>query len=739
MISQAGIQNVEKSEGLTESTFRIKTNAKAFQILSSGLYSDKIRAILRELSANAYDSHIEAGNTNPFEVNLPNDMEPYFYIRDYGTGISHHNILHIYTTYFDSTRSNSNEMVGMMGLGSKSPLAYTDSFSVTSWHGGMKRIYNVYVNENGIPAITTMVETPSEEPNGLEVKFPVKTGDITNFRNRAATVFSNFRIVPKITGQTVSIVKQEYFLQRPNWGLRKNNKVDYHNGARAIMGNIAYPLDYPDSNLTEIQKAIMNTDIDINFPIGELDVSASRESLSYDKSTKENICKRLDQIATEIQQEIVSELEKCKCLWDARLMVYQLAAGAYSKLNNFLRNSKVSLTWNGVDLFKDNSLGTINISGIAEKIEGTMWAPPRSYGRRRKAVSNLIHYMPIQDNLEIFVHDGCKHTELRIKKHFETPSSNGDSNKPLLVVLRSHTPDGLSELKKIVGMLETTEFKKLSDLPFDPIIRTQNYEYNPKNAAKILLWNEKYSDSEPSRGWDKTTIDLAAGGVYVPIERYEISLNNHRKSTLRYVGVCKQLCGIMGIGFPIIYGVKSRELENMEKRTNWQTLQAYMETTCKTYLADLTTISTIKYQKFFGQSADHIFTYDSEVHGKRNMFKHILRQRIDLSFVKELEPLTTILQNINDLGENFEHLDEYLIFLFGHDYQTLLNVEMVLSEDETNTIKNLAHEAVRYVMENYPMIGIIMGSAGAIHENKKHIVAEYIDMIERNKASLTVG
>lgn len=40
--------------------FRIRNSAKAFNILSSGLYANKIRAIIRELSCNAVDSHVAA-------------------------------------------------------------------------------------------------------------------------------------------------------------------------------------------------------------------------------------------------------------------------------------------------------------------------------------------------------------------------------------------------------------------------------------------------------------------------------------------------------------------------------------------------------------------------------------------------------------------------------------------------------------------------------------------------------
>ena len=113
--------------------FRIRNSAKAFNILSSGLYANKIRAIIRELSCNAVDSHVAAGKQDtPFDVHLPNQLDPTFRIRDYGTGLTHDQVLNIYTTYFESTKTESNQFIGALGLGSKSPFSYTDNFTVTA-------------------------------------------------------------------------------------------------------------------------------------------------------------------------------------------------------------------------------------------------------------------------------------------------------------------------------------------------------------------------------------------------------------------------------------------------------------------------------------------------------------------------------------------------------------------------------------------------------------------------------
>src|ERR1041385_7824447 len=94
-------QNVIVSAGLPESTkFRIKSSAKAFQILSSSLYPDPVKAIIRELGTNAADSHIAAGKREvPFSVQLPSTLAPEFVIRDFGTGISPDRVMTVYRTY----------------------------------------------------------------------------------------------------------------------------------------------------------------------------------------------------------------------------------------------------------------------------------------------------------------------------------------------------------------------------------------------------------------------------------------------------------------------------------------------------------------------------------------------------------------------------------------------------------------------------------------------------------------
>ena len=152
--------------------FRIRNSAKAFKILSDGLYSNKIKAIIRELSCNAVDSHIAAKKEDvPFEVHLPTILEPYFSVRDYGVGLDGNQVTSIYTTYFESTKTDSNDYIGALGLGSKSPFSYTENFTVTAIKAGTKRIYSAFITDAGIPCVAEMSTELTDEDNGVEVVF----------------------------------------------------------------------------------------------------------------------------------------------------------------------------------------------------------------------------------------------------------------------------------------------------------------------------------------------------------------------------------------------------------------------------------------------------------------------------------------------------------------------------------------------------------------------------------------
>ena len=304
--------------------FRIRNSAKAFNILSSGLYANKIRAIIRELSCNAVDSHVAAGKADtPFDVHLPNSLEPHFSIRDYGTGLSHEQVTNIYTTYFESTKTNSNDFIGALGLGSKSPFSYTDNFTVTAIKDGRKGIYTAFINEQGVPSIALMMEEQTTDPAGVEVRFAVTDRyDFDKFRQEARYVYEYFKLRPVISGS------QNFEFKDPAY--KETNiipGVHYAGDGRnsyAIMGNIKYPIEVPNADQAlDGLHGLLACGLVMEFNIGELDFQASREGLSYIPETIQSIKAKLVALNAQLAIHIASEADKIENLWERALYLSQ--------------------------------------------------------------------------------------------------------------------------------------------------------------------------------------------------------------------------------------------------------------------------------------------------------------------------------------------------------------------------------------------------------------------------------
>jgi hypothetical protein len=330
------LHNAVKDEAILSNVsnlgeFRIRNSAKAFNILSSSLYANKVRAIIRELSTNALDSHVAAKNPEPFVVHLPSALEPWFSVRDYGTGLSHDQVTTIYTTYFESTKTDSNDFVGALGLGSKSPFGYTENFSVTAVKDGIKNIYSAFLNDEGLPSIALMSTAATDEPNGVEVQFAVKNGDYSSFHNEARYVYRWFSQKPSFAHEFImDELKVEFEDQNIVPGVHSREKSGRLVHSYAIMGNILYPISVPEAeqHFGPLQR-LLNCNLFIEFEIGELDFQPSREGLSYIPQTIAAIKRKLEAVGSTIDGLLTKEADQITNQW---LLADYLSKKGESKL-----------------------------------------------------------------------------------------------------------------------------------------------------------------------------------------------------------------------------------------------------------------------------------------------------------------------------------------------------------------------------------------------------------------------
>lgn len=313
--------------GFTETTnFTIAATGKAFRNLMDGLYSRKIEAAVREICTNAYDSHTAAGTPlRKFHVQLPELGAPVFMVRDYGVGMPHEQVMRRYSTLFDSTKDQSDEEVGMLGLGSKSPFAYTDGFTLRCYDGQERRTYACYLGNGGVPTISVADVSLCLEPRGVEVSFPVKLEDLSKFRTAAVRVLKGFPSVP--TGLPDSVTSQLNTVPRhygAGWAVVPVDYLTKESKIWALQGCVYYPVDVTQITdnadelnvFTNLQNAIL-----LEFPVGSLEFTPGRETLSYTESTVFNLRYHWRKFRDEVDVLFEESLRGATTDWERCLLV----------------------------------------------------------------------------------------------------------------------------------------------------------------------------------------------------------------------------------------------------------------------------------------------------------------------------------------------------------------------------------------------------------------------------------
>lgn len=499
---------IERISTTIERQFTIKATGKAFRILSSGLYKDKILAIVRELSCNAYDAHIAAGcKQRPFDVHLPNQFEPFFSVRDYGPALSPNQIETVFTTYFESTKTDSNDQIGGLGLGCKSPLSYVDSFNVISRYEGVKRTYTVFFDEGDTPSIIQMSEEDitgdNWEANGLEVKLPVRSDGFYDFRRKAEQVFRYFDVTPNVIGSAdFEIEKPIATISGKNYDIISHGSPRVNSGSLAIMGVVAYPID--SNQFDHSVRDLLNSNIDLHFDVGDLDITAGREELSYDRRTKEVLNKRISEVLSDLPNRIITLFSKCENQFDARKLYGDIISD-YSQLKSLFPSNKIPYR----GLLINSSNFSIDISTDFPKLVALKYdrpvkirytEHPASY---RTSADRLVLWASDRTHL---IYDDCRgvHMASRIRKYRE------DNPSAEVTVFRTTDAETLNKIKSLLK--GGRDFINLSTLEKAPAVQK-----SPTSVLKLDSYGKINGGAILKRSWNRIVIDPSEEeGIYVP-------------------------------------------------------------------------------------------------------------------------------------------------------------------------------------------------------------------------------
>lgn len=404
---------LESSGELEEQFFAIQDQGMIFDILRNKMYSNPILAICREISCNARDAHREVSNPDPVVIHLPNNLEPYYKIRDFGPGISPDRMTNIFIKYTASTKRSDNIQTGGFGLGAKTPFSYSDSFSIITVVDGFRYNYNCLIDETKVGKIMLANQSPSKEKNGTEIIIPVMPKNFNDFRTYTEQACRHWKVKPVIKGGTIDWQVNKLILEGDNWGIAASNGHYGSRNAQMIIDGIEYPLDltalrnYADTKLIDAAQG----NFVMHFGVGELSLSASRESIYLDEKTQAVIRGRFDKIKKSLSEEAMTKIESFTNLWDANVYYNKELRKAFSNIE-FLG----VLTWRKIPLTNSHlQFGTKVFSFTKGKYSKKHGTDPNKLSRGHG------EYINFEDGAALYFNDLTikEPTPRHVKKAFE--------------------------------------------------------------------------------------------------------------------------------------------------------------------------------------------------------------------------------------------------------------------------------------------------------------------------------
>lgn len=563
-------QPVEVVGGSGSSSFSIAMNAKAFRVLSDTLYQNKIGSIVREICCNAYDSHVAANcKDKPFEVHLPDAFEPWFSVKDYGVGLTPEEVRTVLTVYFQSTKDQSNDSIGAFGLGAKTPFSYTDQFTVTSIKNGKKTIYSAFISESGVPDIIEMLSTDTTEPTGVEVKVSVRREDYIKFKSELQSQLRFFNVKPVVNMPVSYDGFTDIVVSNTNLIIGKS-KSGYNN-IYIVQGNVGYILDQQqlagkigNDEMDFIRQVGSFYSIQLNFNIGEIGVTASREGIEYTKNTVKSIESKVSIAMTEVAKLVETEIKGLSSDWER---AYYINENKIAKLvPTKFKLGKAAYNIGGMYKFGLYKLVyPENYDPAKHVLDSTLMSISR-YHNRKVSIRVGQFVTPTKNPLVIILKDTTKSCNIRIKQfltnHPATPEvleyevHSGVYDQALI--------DRITEIlggKVTIVRMTDIQLPKKEEKAKTPKKATPDYYAHIGGYEDVRDWYKSESDIE----------DVEDDVVYVEVEALSVS-DDDKSLISKYISLKN-----IESDLPELIGIRKVKLSKISDKQNFTKLSDFIE------------------------------------------------------------------------------------------------------------------------------------------------------------------
>lgn len=313
---------------LKQSSFTMDDSAVALWV-SAAQYSDQPWAIVREYTTNMVDAYVLLRRQRPGAtiippvITLPDHAIPEIVFSDFGVGMDFDTVWNTFRVYYKTLKASDKKLIGGFGLGCKVANAYADQWTVEARFDGTKRTFSAYRREDGTQGFDMVHEGPTDEPNGVTVRIPVKTAHLSEFPERVARLLPHLPIEVQVKhhdGRDAELPEKEFEYIGRGWKMAPRSA---YSESYAVVGGVPYPLDQsqlPTSLRTTLREFVgysSSPGMYIEVPVEDVDVVPSREALMYTERTLTGLEKAFQRVSTVLEEDVRRHIRKAPYFLEA--------------------------------------------------------------------------------------------------------------------------------------------------------------------------------------------------------------------------------------------------------------------------------------------------------------------------------------------------------------------------------------------------------------------------------------
>lgn len=272
--------SVIAEDGGSRKTMRSTVSSNGAARIASmvvNMYADPVSAVTREYIANAVDATIAAGSKSPVHVTVPTVLSPTLVVKDNGTGMDAEALERAFLAFAESTKGNTNDQVGGLGVGAKSAWTICESFIVDTVKDGKRNIVRA---SRDLEHEVMLSDADTDTPNGTTVTIPVKVDDVAWREEILKVAAFHKQGAVIVDGKSVDSIQRGKRLGPVRLGGIENIQSRF----LVLSGGTMFGV--PTTLTSTLREALPNLSAIIELPVGSFSHTPNRDFLIADDRTK---------------------------------------------------------------------------------------------------------------------------------------------------------------------------------------------------------------------------------------------------------------------------------------------------------------------------------------------------------------------------------------------------------------------------------------------------------------------